>query len=208
MTILWDFTLCKVCDETFSHVFPAVLTENIFQNLQDKYQEREYLHVISRDNSTSYSYNGTKRRYKTKWGCGFKPNYAPVSRQYRECSENKNIWIDTESYILYYRQDEDNTKQYVFNARWGVFGGPNPIPERLRCTEDVFYRYATDVRRNSIRYYPTCSITSNSATYTLTRLSHRITSKSATVCVIREHSIESSHKVTSTALCSRTIVHM
>jgi hypothetical protein len=144
----WEYTLVKAFDEKFVHVFPTALTGCIFTKLKERYVDRDYVHVIEREKSTSFSMNGLTYCEKTKWGAGFSPNSATPSSVYRECLDDEGSWIDTESHILYYSHDEG---EYSYNGIGRVFAGSNPIPRQVRCSEDVFSRFIFGIREQYIR---------------------------------------------------------
>jgi hypothetical protein len=169
MAVQCDFTLVKAYDDNFAHFFPDTLTGCIFTQLKQLYVDRDHLHVIQRDKSTSFSMNGVTYCEKTKWGAGFSPNSATLSRLYRECFEENVAWLDADSHILYYTQ---NAGEYCYNGIGRVFGGSNSIPTRVRCSEHVFSEFLREIRSNYIG----------------------IACNSAVVCLLRDGVIDSTHK--------------
>jgi hypothetical protein len=170
MAVEWDFTLVKASDERFQHLFPSVLVGSIFKNLKAHYMSREHVHVIRKDSSLSFSMRGLERSYDVKWGDGFPPNAAHPSDVYRESCEEDGAWIDTNSLILYYTKC---LGECVYEGEWSVFGGSNPIPQEVRCSEFIFSRFLNAIRENYVR----------------------IACNSATVCLVRDGYIQSTHKV-------------
>jgi len=171
MVIQWDFTLVKAYDEHFIHSFPDVLVGGIFKTLKEKYLGRDFIHLIRKNDSVSYSMHGLTYCHHTKWGEGFPPNHATPSSVYRECHEVGSAWIDTESHILYYKHTEQD--KCMYEGIWSIFGGSNPILQTVRCNQETFSRFAMYIRENYIK----------------------IACNSATVCLIDDGRIQSTHKV-------------
>jgi hypothetical protein len=55
MALVWDFTLVKALDDKFQHAFPDVLVGSVFKTLRKRYAHRDFVHVIRRDDSVSFS---------------------------------------------------------------------------------------------------------------------------------------------------------
>ena len=173
MVVLWDFTLVKAYDEDFVHGFPEVLTGCIFQTVKHRYLDREFVHIIRKDVSESYSMHGLSFSYTTTWGGTCPANHAASSRVYRECAEEHGSWIDTESHILYYTHGSSASHEYVYQGMCYIFAGSNPIPRTVRCSQQMFVQFAMRIRTNYIK----------------------IVCDSATVCFVDNGYIRSTHKV-------------
>jgi hypothetical protein len=148
MAIMWDYTLVKAVDQKFTHKFPVVLVGCIFKSLKSRYMEREHVHIIKKEESHSFTMDGLSSSCATKWGVAFPPNNARPSDVYRECLEEEGAWIDTESHILYYGK---KSNEYIYEGIWSMFGGSNPIPRKVRCSEEIFSRFLRGIRENYIR---------------------------------------------------------
>jgi hypothetical protein len=173
MAVQWDYTLVKAFDEKFTHVFPNVLVGCIFRAFKERYGRREFVHVITKSKSVSYSMDGLNYCYVTEWGDGFAPNHAKPSRMFRECLENSSAWIDTESQILYYTPTRNHRDEFVFKGISNIFAGSNPIPLMARCSHERFINFVMGIRENYIK----------------------IACNSATVCLVDNEEILSTHKV-------------
>jgi hypothetical protein len=173
LAVKWDFTLVKAYDEDFVHCFPKVLAGCIFKHLKRRYFDREFIHVIGKNDSVSYSMNGPSMRYDTKWGEAFPPNNAEPSNVYRQCAEEQSAWIDTRSHILYYKQNEHRGNECTYEGIWNIFAGSNAIPQKVLCSREGFINFAMGIRDNYIK----------------------IVCNSATVCLIDNGHIQSTHKV-------------
>jgi hypothetical protein len=173
LVVQWDFTLVKAYDESFVHSFPVVLAGCIFKNLKRRYHDREFIHVIGKNDSVSYSMHGPSMCYDTRWGQEFPPNHAIPSSVYRECAEEQGAWIDTDSHILYYKQNGHRGDECVYEGIWNIFGGSNPIPRKVQCSREGFVNFAMDIRDNYIK----------------------IVCNSATVCLVDNGRIQSTHRV-------------
>ena len=173
MVVQWDFTLVKAYDKEIMHCFPNVLVGCIIKDLRTRCVDRECIHVIGKNKSSSYSMHGLSSCCITKWGHCFPPNDAAVSSVYRECAEDHGSWIDTVSHILYYTHGQSSQHAHVYKGTCSVFAGSNPIPRTVRCSQERFIQIAMGIRKKYIN----------------------IACNSATVCLVNDGYIQSTHKV-------------
>jgi len=178
MVVKWDFVLVKAYDEEFLHGFPRVLVGCIFKTLRRRYYDREFIHVIRKLDSVSYSMHGLSSVHHSNWGDTFPPNHATPSSVYRECAEDHGAWIDTGSQILYYTQNRTRVDECMYKGIWHVFAGSNAIPRAVHCSEEQFIDFTMAVRQNYIK----------------------IACDSATVCLVDNGFIQSIHKVSTLRL--------
>jgi hypothetical protein len=173
MAVQWEFTLVKAYDEDFAYCFPKILVGCIFKNLKTTYYDREFIHLIRKRDSLSFSMHGLSSGCITTWGDLFPPNHASPSTMYRECPDDHGAWIDTKSQILCYKYNENRSCEYVYEGMGNIFAGSNPIPQTVQCSEERFFDFAMSIRNNYIR----------------------IVCDSSTVCLVENGHIQSTHKV-------------
>jgi hypothetical protein len=132
MTQQWDFHLVKPIDTVLDHAFPTILTGCVFKKLHEKLQDREFLHIIKKTESSSYSRTCMTRNHPGVWGAEFQPNMAPESKVYRTLPEVNEAWLDVDSHMLFYEQQEHGMRQCIQVDSCVLFGGSVPICVNVR----------------------------------------------------------------------------